>query len=60
MKNKIRTEKVGEYFPNSRGVRQGDPLSPKLISATLEYIYFNALNGVNTNKQRSKNSNSHD
>ncbi|XP_063630347.1 uncharacterized protein LOC134801658 [Cydia splendana] len=33
---KIKLETVGEEFKLKKGVRQGDPLSPKLFSATLE------------------------
>ncbi|XP_047998769.1 uncharacterized protein LOC125236115 [Leguminivora glycinivorella] len=36
---KIRTERDGKVFSVKKGVKQGDPLSPKLFSAVLEYVF---------------------
>ncbi|XP_045457584.1 uncharacterized protein LOC123667789 [Melitaea cinxia] len=38
---RVRLETTGEEFPIERGVRQGDPISPKLFSAALEIIFRN-------------------
>ncbi|GBP23912.1 Retrovirus-related Pol polyprotein from type-2 retrotransposable element R2DM; Endonuclease [Eumeta japonica] len=48
----IRLETTGEEFPIEKGVRQGDPVSPKLFSAALEMIFRNLdwnENGLNIN-----------
>ncbi|KAI5716877.1 hypothetical protein M8J76_013824 [Diaphorina citri] len=38
---KIKLEKVGPPFRLERGVRQGDPISPKLFTALLEQVFRN-------------------
>lgn len=48
----VRLEKSGEEFSIERGVRQGDPISPKLFSAVLEMIIRNLEweeQGININ-----------
>lgn len=35
----IKLHKLGQSFPISKGVKQGDPLSPKLFTATLEEVF---------------------
>ncbi|GBP53971.1 Retrovirus-related Pol polyprotein from type-2 retrotransposable element R2DM; Endonuclease [Eumeta japonica] len=48
----IRLKTTGEEFPIEKGVRQGDPVSPKLFSAALEMIFRNLdwnKNGLNIN-----------
>ncbi|CAG4949079.1 unnamed protein product [Colias eurytheme] len=52
---KIQTERKGEAFKIKKGVRQGDPLSPKLFSSVLEHI-FRKINwdeyGINVNGKK--------
>lgn len=38
---KIRMERDGDEFPIRKGVRQGDPLSPKIFCSVLEMIFKN-------------------
>lgn len=51
----IKLERSGEEFPIERGVRQGDPISPKIFSAVLELI-FRRLDwdnfGINVNGEK--------
>lgn len=54
-KGRIRLESTGDAFAIKRGVRQGDPISPKLFTAVLEQM-FRKLNwehlGLNINGSR--------
>lgn len=38
---KVKLEREGREFPIRKGVRQGDPISPKIFSAVLESIFRN-------------------
>ncbi|CAH2098346.1 unnamed protein product [Euphydryas editha] len=38
---RVKLDRTSEEFPIERGVRQGDPISPKLFSAVLEKIFRN-------------------
>ncbi|XP_045450487.1 uncharacterized protein LOC123659284 [Melitaea cinxia] len=59
-KEQIQLERVGDEFTIERGVRQGDPLSPKIFTAVLENIFRNIewehfginVNGTNLNHLR--------
>lgn len=58
--SRIRLESIGEWFKINKGVRQGDPLSPKLFAATLESVFKKlqwesfgiSINGVKLNNLR--------
>ncbi|GBP27587.1 LINE-1 retrotransposable element ORF2 protein [Eumeta japonica] len=51
----VKLEATGEPFSIQRGVRQGNPISPKLFSAVLEMIFRNLqweCMGLNINGEK--------
>lgn len=54
-KARVQLETLGETFQVKRGVRQGDPMSPKLFSAVLENIFRKLIwdqHGLNIDGQK--------
>ncbi|KAJ4448046.1 hypothetical protein ANN_10058 [Periplaneta americana] len=56
---KVKTEKVGQTFTLGRGVKQGDPISPKLFTCVLEGIFrklqWSSKCGITVNGRRLTN-----